>query len=77
MIPSTCGKKIGASDFYDVTSILTKGIVIFYWRKMVKIIMVAEKQPKIYEWIFYNIFLGSALPPPRKDNCHILSVTFQ
>lgn len=35
--------KITASHWSDVTSILTKGTITFYWLTMVKIVMNTEK----------------------------------
>ena len=47
MVPCAFGKKSKASHCFDVISILTKDIIIFYWW-----MIVTEKLLKIYERIF-------------------------
>ena len=63
-----CGKKIRASQSFDVISILTKDIIIICWW----IMTIKEKLPKPYENIFYNIFSWYGTVSPIKDNFDIL-----
>ena len=58
MIPCAYGKKIKKSHSSEVTLILTKGMITFCWWKIVRIIMVTENSPKIYERMLYNIIYG-------------------
>ena len=42
MIPCLSGKKIRASHCFDVTSLITKGIIIFCWGMIVGMLVVTE-----------------------------------
>ena len=62
--------------FLDVTSVYTKGIIIFCWWMMITKMMVTEKSPKSYKRIFYNICYWYGTAPPIKVNFHILQASF-
>ena len=49
MITCVSGKKIKPPYYFDINSVLTKSMIIFCWWMMVKMMMVTEKLPKIYE----------------------------
>ena len=67
MILCVCGKKIKAKHSFDVTSVLTKCIIIFYWWIIVGMMMVTEKLPKIFVRTFCFIFswVGDSIHTPQ------------
>ena len=52
MIISTSAKKIKVSHFSVVSYILTKGMITFSCWMTVRMMMITEEKPKIYERIF-------------------------